>query len=254
MSTTTQCPHCGTRFKASQAQLEAYHGMVRCGHCHSAFDAVANRVDEGGNLQLSLPIMQDKPAPQSVQPIKISQVVPPQKPLQATRAVDNNEYPELSEPRNWPWVVGITLAAVLLLMQAAYFFRVEIAARAPGLKLALVAGCDVLHCDIPLPQNADLLSIESSDLEADPAQPGIITLSFTIRNGATYTQAYPNLELTLNDANDVAVGRRFFHPAEYLKNPQDVKLGLASERENAIRLTLDTTGIDAVGYRLFLYY
>lgn len=253
MSTTTQCPHCGTRFKASQSQLEAYHGMVRCGHCHSAFDAVANRVDEASHAQLSLPIMQQGPS-LPAQPIRVSQVATPQRPLRATPAVDTGDYPELSEPRTWPWAVGTALVTALLVVQAAYFFRIEIAARAPGLKPALLAGCDILRCDIPLPQNADLLSIESSDLEADPAQPGVITLSFTIRNAAPYTQAYPNLELTLNDANDVPVGRRFFHPAEYLKTAEDAKAGLASERESAIRLTLDTTGINAVGYRLFLYY
>ncbi len=255
MSTTTQCPHCGTRFKANQEQLEAYHGMVRCGHCHSAFDAVANRVDEGSHPQLSLPIMQQKPAAQPpAQPIRVSPIVAPQRPLPAPPAAETADYPELSEPRAWPWAVGTVMVTALLLIQATYFFRVEIAARAPGLKPALLAGCEVFHCDVPLPRNADLLSIESSDLEADPAQPGVITLSFSIRNGAPYTQAYPNLELTLNDASDAAVGRRFFHPAEYLKNPEDLKRGLASERENAIRLTLDTTGINAVGYRLFLYY
>lgn len=39
MNGTTRCPLCDTRFKITQAQLNAHGGMVRCGHCHGAFDA-----------------------------------------------------------------------------------------------------------------------------------------------------------------------------------------------------------------------
>lgn len=37
----TTCPHCKTRFRISEAQLEAAHGQVRCGKCHEVFDAQA---------------------------------------------------------------------------------------------------------------------------------------------------------------------------------------------------------------------
>ena len=39
MNGTTRCPLCDTRFKITEAQLTAHRGMVRCGHCHGAFDA-----------------------------------------------------------------------------------------------------------------------------------------------------------------------------------------------------------------------
>ncbi len=254
MSTTTQCPHCGTRFKATQAQLEAYHGMVRCGHCQSPFDAVANRCDEGSTPQLTLPIMHQQSPQQPSSQARAGGVGVPRVRIENVLPADEADYPELSEARAWPWAVASVVVSAALLAQAAYFFRVDIAARAPGLKPALMAGCEILHCDIPLPQNADLLSLESSDLEADPAQAGIITLSFTLHNRASYVQAYPNVELTLTDSNDAPVGRRSFRPAEYLRNPADEKAGLPAGRENAIRLTLDTTGVNATGYRLFLYY
>ncbi|GIZ12977.1 DUF3426 domain-containing protein [Pseudomonas sp. NCCP-436] len=35
----TQCPHCRTSFRASQAQLAAAHGVVRCGACLHVFNA-----------------------------------------------------------------------------------------------------------------------------------------------------------------------------------------------------------------------
>jgi predicted Zn finger-like uncharacterized protein len=255
VSTATQCPQCGTRFKASQAQLEAYHGMVRCGHCQAVFNAIAHGGDDDDNPQLALPIMLDEPPLHARSRINADgRVATRREPVPGAYDAYAGDYPELSVKRTWPWAVGSIVLSAVMLAQAAYFFRVELAARLPGLKPALMAGCKALRCDIPLPQDADLMSIESSDLEADPAQAGVITLSFTLRNRASYAQAYPNLELTLNDINDVTVGRRSLHPAEYLKNPEDEKNGLASNRENAVRLTLDTTGIQAAGYRLFLYY
>ncbi|MDH0098680.1 zinc-ribbon domain-containing protein, partial [Pseudomonas sp. GD04158] len=38
-SHVTQCPHCRTSFRVSQAQLAAAHGAVRCGACLHVFNA-----------------------------------------------------------------------------------------------------------------------------------------------------------------------------------------------------------------------
>ncbi len=38
-SHVTQCPHCRTSFRVSQAQLAAAHGIVRCGACLHVFNA-----------------------------------------------------------------------------------------------------------------------------------------------------------------------------------------------------------------------
>ncbi|HMC13083.1 MAG TPA: zinc-ribbon and DUF3426 domain-containing protein [Gallionellaceae bacterium] len=256
MSTTTQCPACGTRFKASQAQLEAYHGMVRCGHCQAAFNAIENRSSGDPSPQLDLPIvLEDLSPPQIETRTEATEIDFPAESLDDDYASNTYDHPEpASTPRTWPWAVASLLLFALLLAQAMYFFRVEIAALLPSLKPTLVAACGKLHCNIPLPHNADLMSIESSDLETDPAQPGVITLSVTLRNHASYAQDYPNLELTLTDINDVPVGRRIFRSGEYLKDAEDDKSGLAGNRENTIRLAIDASGIKAVGYRLFLSY
>jgi hypothetical protein len=154
----------------------------------------------------------------------------------------------------WPWMVGNLLLLIVLLAQAVYFFRIELAARQPGLKNALISYCRLLQCTVPLPQKADLMSIESSDLEADPAQPSVIVLSALLRNHAPYAQAYPDLELTLTDAQDKAMARRTFRSAEYLKSDEDEKQGLAASRELSVKLNLDTSDLKPSGYRLFLFY
>lgn len=253
MSTTTQCPHCGTRFKANQAQLEAYHGMVRCGSCQTPFDAIENRIEDDRDLQMALPIAHDATGRMRQTNIGDEDVI---------RESDSEEwdgdtenYPELDvRETKWTWYAWTVILAMVLAIQSVYIFRVEIAARIPGLKPSLIKACRTLRCEIPLPKDANLIDIESSEMEADPAQAGIITLNITMRNRASYAQAYPNLELTLNDLNDQPVVRRTFDPAEYLKDPNDQPSGIAARRESTIRLTLETNGLQAFGYRVFLHY
>lgn len=254
MSTTTQCPHCGTRFKASQFQLEAYHGMVRCGNCQTPFDAIENRVEEGQGPQLALPIMHEA-LPAEAIPLA-AQPWPGEAPKPRQHGYESEiDYPELDVVRRlWPWYLAALALVLLFIGQSIYAFRVELAARFPATKPLLLTACEKLHCEIPLPQNVDLLSIESSEMEADPAQAGVISLNITLRNHASYVQAYPKLELTLTDISDTAIGRRTFPPSEYLKSPDEIVTGLPGNREHVIRLTLDAQSLPAVGYRLYLYY
>jgi len=107
---------------------------------------------------------------------------------------------------------------------------------------------------VPLPQHADLMGIESSDLEADPARENRITLNALLRNRAPYAQAFPNLELTLNDLNDKPLARRVFRPADYLHPPENEQTGLLPNHELAIKLRLDVTELRPTGYRLALLY
>lgn len=284
MSAVTQCPECSTRFKVSQEQLEAHQGMVRCGRCQAAFNALKYLHGGEPSPQLDLPIMQEEtapPAPEapgtpietahakiksghsgSTEPSAASLANGDRPPLvtaaqeEVLPAGDEEALtaaPQKKRPA-WPWAVASAALLLLLLAQATYFFRVELAAHMPGLKPMLVGYCSLLQCSVPLPQDADLMSIESSDLEADPAQASVIILTATLRNRAPYAQAYPNLELTLNDINDKPVARRTFYPAEYLQSGVDEKPGLAGKRELGIKLNLDTTDLKPSGYRLLLFY
>jgi len=154
----------------------------------------------------------------------------------------------------WSWLGGSLLLVIILLAQTAYFFRINLAATHPEWKPALISYCKLLNCSIPLPQDADLLSIESSFLEADPVKPGVIVLNALLRNHAPYAQAYPQLELTLTDALNSSLAIRTFKPAEYLKPGIDELPGLALNREINVKLKLDTTDLMPSGYRLLLVY
>lgn len=157
-------------------------------------------------------------------------------------------------PRSWLWAVPATALTVLLAAQLAYFYRADIAARQPGLNETLQRYCELLNCTVGLPQSNELMSIESSTLEADPNVSRHITLSALLRNRASYPLAYPNLELTLNDGQDHPVARRTFKPVDYLPETESMATGLLANHEISVKLYLDTTDLSPNGYRLALYY
>lgn len=170
--------------------------------------------------------------------------------------VDDGEeeiQPEKSR-RRWAWITGLVVLSLLLCAQALYFFRIELGARLPGVKPALVSYCKLLNCTVPLPQNADLMSIESSELEADPSHENQITLVALLRNRASHAQAFPSLELSLNDTDDKVLARRTFKPADYLPPGESEAIGLKPNHELNIRLGLDTSDLRPTGYRLALFY
>ena len=155
--------------------------------------------------------------------------------------------------RVWPWAVG-TLAALLVLgAQAGHHFRVELAALAPEYRPLLAQACDALGCDIPLPRQAGLLGIESSDLHPDPERKSRLLLSASLRNRAPFAQALPHLEVTLTDTADQAVVRKVLPPEAYLPARQADE-GIAPNGELPVALAIDAEGVAAAGYRLYIFY
>ena len=153
----------------------------------------------------------------------------------------------------WPFVFAALLLLLTLTGQVAYQFRAELAVAAPSLRPLLEAACTYLDCDIPLPRHAELVSIEASDLQSDPARGGMLLLSATLKNRAAYAQAWPLLEITLTDTQDAAVVRRVLQPADYLPPQADPTL-FPPNGEVGLRLWLEAKETAAAGYRLYVFY
>jgi len=105
---------------------------------------------------------------------------------------------------------------------------------------------------VPLSAQSDLVSIDASDLQSDAAR-GLFVLQASLRNLATYPQAWPALELTLTDARDAVVARRVLLAADYLPAGSDLS-AFPANAETSVRLWLDAKGLGAAGYRLYVFY
>lgn len=176
----------------------------------------------------------------------------PERPVARDTFVESEEEPK-KRSFFWLWLIGGLLLLASLGVQGLYFFRSDLAARHPELKPFLQQFCGVLQCSIRLPANPDLLSIETSNLEADPQQASLVALNAILRNRAKLAQEYPQLELTLTDTQDRMIARRIFTPGEYAKGA-DLKRGMVPNEEVTVKLYLDLGELKAAGYRVFLFY
>jgi len=152
------------------------------------------------------------------------------------------------------WGAAIAVLLLALAIQSAYFLRIPIAAYYPQAKPLLMAFCQVLHCKVDLPANADLIKLDTTELQTIPDHPHVVTLSASLRNIASYRQAYPQLELTLTDNANQTLARRQFSPGDYLPPRLKAETGMPAQEEIPIKLTLELVNLDAVGYKLLAYY
>ncbi|MGH8763631.1 MAG: DUF3426 domain-containing protein [Nitrosospira sp.] len=152
------------------------------------------------------------------------------------------------------WSLASLFLLVVLAAQAVYFYRAQLSIMAPGAKPYLEQFCRLLQCTIPLPQDGALLSIESSEMQADAQHSGVVTLNAIVRNHASHPQAFPSFELTLTDPQDQPLANHIFSPDAYLESDMDPASVIAPDHEFNVKLRLDSGHLNAAGYRLHVFY
>ncbi|WP_338077305.1 DUF3426 domain-containing protein [Chromobacterium alkanivorans] len=168
---------------------------------------------------------------------------------------DEDEAPRRRHPAlTFLAVIASAIGVLVLAGQLVYFNRTRIAAEVPELRPTLESLCDAVGCAVPWPTDIARVRTEWSELAFVPDFPNLIQLSATLKNHATYSQAYPMLEVTLKDSDDQVLIRKVFAPKEYLK-PDDFKLGhFNSNSEVKVTMRLDAGKVHAMGYSLYWFY
>ena len=256
MNLTTRCPNCGTAFRVQPVQLSARGGKVRCGKCTNVFDGVAALVAEGSVVQTAA--AEAEPSPQ-LGLFESSRRTP--HPGAGAAANEDEAMPEFldEEPepgRRLVWALGALLGVAALAAQGTLYFRTEIAAFIPETRAHLAAACAALECDLRLPRRPKQMAIESSDLQIDGRRENLIVLNAVLRNQASFAQEYPALELTLTDERDQAMARRVLMPADYLPGTaaDQIVRGIGAGADTVLHVYLDTGGLRAFGYRMYLFF
>lgn len=255
MNLTTRCPSCGTAFRVQPAQLSARGGKVRCGKCGHVFDGVKALVAENAAAGAPAPAPESEPSPQ----LGLFEA-PKRLPAAGDAANEEAPVPEFLDDTPPPrrrigWALGALLMFAALLSQGVFYFRTEIAALAPDTRPYLATACAQLGCEIRLPRRPKQMAIESSDLQAEGGGDNVIVLNAVLRNQAPFAQEFPSLELTLTDERDEAVARRVLAPADYLDGAGEVLArGIGPGADAVLRVYIDTSGLRAIGYRMYLFF
>jgi len=160
----------------------------------------------------------------------------------------------LSRGARWSFGLLSLVLVFVLLGQAAWHFRHWIAATQPALRPYLATACATLGCTVEPLRNKEDITIESHDLQADPAHQGLLILQTTMRNRSNHPVAFPHLELELDDIGGKPVVRKVFAPTEYAGGAADFVGGIPASGEWTVKLFLDASGVSAGGYNLYLFY
>jgi hypothetical protein len=149
-------------------------------------------------------------------------------------------------------IAGAVILGLLLVVQTLLNFRNVLAARYPGARPALAAGCAVLRCRIGLPAQVENLAIETGELTTL----GVDTYSLNtlLRNQGSLVQAWPSIQLELTDAGDKPVLRRVFGPADYLPQGVSAGAGFAARSEQPVRLNFALAELKPSGYHIAVFY
>jgi predicted Zn finger-like uncharacterized protein len=279
----TRCPGCKTIFRVTSQQLAMRSGQVRCGHCRTVFDGEAALISlapqfheepELDEISLGPPTvtlrssqaLQPAPTPAPVerddgaQVGELEETAAEEAEASADPPIDYSSrfsWQEQKERRRVPtWLIGLAIPVLLVMLaaQALFHFRDAVAAHWPSTKLALARLCAVAACEVRPMADISALSIEASDLQADPAHRGLLILTTTVRNRSPFAQAFPYVELTLSDTQDQIVVRRAFAPQEYLNAAADPRAGIAGNAELAVKLFIDASATTQAGYQVYLFY
>jgi len=144
--------------------------------------------------------------------------------------------------------------APLLMLQAVYIFRVQIAANLPESKAPLVQVCGILHCKIELPAQIEHITLESNELQSLIPDGNVFSLVMQLQNNSTTLQSWPYVELVLNDERDKAVLQKAFTPAQYLTDKASLTKGFAPKTQQNIKIYFELPKLKASGYHVSIFY
>lgn len=249
----TQCPHCDTRFRVTEDQVNTADGFVRCSVCKEIFNAF--EVAEQNELQQSL-IRQahdeteadlahvrnedlDSDAADEAEDHAEIEVVD----FNETSATDNlrkdafdffDEESNESLPHVVPdkfkashasdsstllsnllWSTGILLLTATLLIEYAWFNRDQLN-KVPQLQTWTDKICQQFNCQNITMRNPEQIELISRNVYSHPNEKNALMVNITMKNQADFAQPYPVMQISFSDVRGNSVAARRFLPAEYL--------------------------------------
>ena len=233
----TCCPHCQSRFRVSEQQLQAASGQVQCGECGKIFDAWDSlKFDDGGTL-----------ADDHIESAGNNGNTPEQQPeLSLHEAMYGARRNRLSQFSALFWLVGILLLSTLGIAQAIYYQRYSLIEN-PRYQKQVLALCQVVPCNESQFSSTQQIKLLERNVFSHPVQSSALMVSGSFVNQAIFDQKLPKLLVSLFDLQGNLIANRLFTPGEYLQADNTRSL-METAKPVQFRLEISDPGINALTY------
>ena len=259
----THCPHCDTYFRISSAQLKSAHGDVRCGRCFGTFNAIKNLADEppstidnsptensqslSDNDDAAENAVETSPSESAIKASQTSQQEIPQ--THSQQIIEEFQWQASTQPggKRLLWALLSLPLLALLGLQYAYFNLNQLSQNSQY-RPALTSLCSLTGCELPLLKSPQQIELAQRDIRAHDKKKHVLVVKATITNQADLTQAFPIMQLSMQDITGHTMAGRRFLPSEYLVDNSNIDSGIASKQSHQIQLELIDPGKEAVGF------
>ncbi|MFK8075998.1 MAG: zinc-ribbon and DUF3426 domain-containing protein [Granulosicoccus sp.] len=158
---------------------------------------------------------------------------------------------EVPDKRSTPWAFRITLFTVVAILALSLYGYRERAALLNNyhVRPVLDSICGVLWCQLPPRHELKSLRAVERSVVSHPTVANALVIRFGIVNEASFSQAYPVLEIRLSDRAGRLVVRNRFSPSEYQRGWQEGDV-LDSQKRLDIALAVRDPGNTAMSFEL----
>jgi len=234
----TLCPQCSSVHRLGAAELAARSGEVRCARCGKVFNALDRLYD-------------DYPDGRRTAHGRVEGAEPPEvgrKPAPDFPA-EPDEAPVSPRATRWPWIAALTVLALATAVNVAWTLR-DVVPRDGALARTLHA-LSVPGFEPPAPfRDPTRIHLVTRDIHDHPSRAGVLVLSATFVNLADRAQPYPELAVTLKDADDRPIAARVFAPTDYLVQAPGPEALLPPDQQVPVLLEFADPGERATGFEL----
>lgn len=260
-ATTAQCPACATRFRVSEAQLQAASAIVQCGRCRQIFNALdgepltetdfapAPDTGEQGSFHFT-----------DTQAANQQDEVEERDPLSlldslSTVGHDFEHHLPPTKPRRWPWIFACLFPVALLLWQIAWW-QMPALLGGPFAKPVLTF-CErwQMECRAASAAEGSQLGAISANklvVRKHPEQDGALVIDTLLVNNSETSSEFPALYLRFSDLGGRTLASRIFQPREYLTGELGRLSNLAAHQPIHVVMEIRDPGPQAVNYQLDL--
>lgn len=199
-------------------------------------------------------VTEEEPEPELIGEHTLGGVYPDD---EARHAAHYATYTETSVWSRLFWRLCLGVLLLLLVAQAAYVYRHQLANQVPFLRPALEAVCQKLDCQISYERRAKFIDISDSELHAEPNiqknGPYRYHLALSLHNRFKRAQAWPTLVIRLQDGRGQALSTIAVPPEQYLANKGLRSSFFAADSTQRVQLNLSTPE-RITHYELFSYF